>query len=280
MKKIHIITDSTSDISQIAAEKLGIDVVPMHVNIDGVDYIDGLTISNQDFFKKLRTAKILPRTSAPSPGAFLDVIKKYPQDEEILIMTISNDASATYSSARLAVDELERDNIVLYDTRQATLGLLALVHAAIQFRDVGDNAKTIVEKIQEISKRIVVQAAFDDLRYLRMGGRIPFTLAVLGSVINMKPIITMQDGKIHSAAKIIGMQRALNHIVYGLADTAVDDSLPAFVGHTDNPEMYKKFTDLIKIHKPDFPLDREASIGLAVGTHAGPGCVGIVYFTK
>ncbi|MDY0345742.1 MAG: DegV family protein [Bacilli bacterium] len=280
MKKIHIITDSTSDISQIAAEKLGIDVVPMHVNIDGVDYIDGLTISNQDFFKKLRTAKILPRTSAPSPGAFLDVIKKYPQDEEILIMTISNDASATYSSARLAVDELERDNIVLYDTRQATLGLLALVHAAIQFRDVGDNAKTIVEKIQEISKRIVVQAAFDDLRYLRMGGRIPFTLAVLGSVINMKPIITMQDGKIHSAAKIIGMQRALNHIVYGLADTVVDDSLPAFVGHTDNPEMYKKFTDLIKIHKPDFPLDREASIGLAVGTHAGPGCVGIVYFTK
>jgi fatty acid-binding protein DegV len=76
------------------------------------------------------------------------------------------------------------------------------------------------------------------------------------------------------------MQRALNHIVYGLADTVVDDSLPAFVGHTDNPEMYKKFTDLIKIHKPDFPLDREASIGLAVGTHAGPGCVGIVYFTK
>ncbi|HNY74911.1 MAG TPA: DegV family protein, partial [Bacilli bacterium] len=163
---------------------------------------------------------------------------------------------------------------------QATFGLLALVHAAIQFRDVGDNAKTIVEKVREVSKRIVVQAAFDDLRYLRMGGRIPFTLAVLGSVINMKPIITMQDGKIHSAAKIIGMQRALNHIVYNLADNNVDYSLPTFVGHTDNYEMFKRFTDLIKIHKPEFPLDREASVGLAVGTHAGPGCVAIVYFTK
>lgn len=280
MKRVHIITDSTSDISQHEAAKLGIDVVPMHVNIDGVDYIDGLTINNQDFFKKLRTAKILPKTSAPSPGSFLDIINKYPKDEEILIMTISSDASATYSSAKLAVEESERDNIVLYDTRQATIGLLALVHAAVSFRDVGDNARIIVEKIQEISKRIVVQAAFDDLRYLRMGGRIPFTLAVLGSVINMKPIITMQDGKIHSSAKIIGMQRALNHIVYTLADNDVDYSLPTFVGHTDNVEMYRKFTDLIKIHKPDFPLDREASIGLAVGTHAGPGCVAIVYFTK
>ena len=280
MKKVHIITDSTSDISQREAEKLGIDVVPLHVNIDGVDYIDGLTISNQDFFKKLRTAKILPKTSAPSPGSFLEVIKRYPKDEEILIMTISSDASATHSSAKIAVEEADRDNIVLYDTRQATFGLLALVHVAIQFRDVGDNAKTIVEKVREVSKRIVVQAAFDDLRYLRMGGRIPFTLAVLGSVINMKPIITMQDGKIHSAAKIIGMQRALNHIVYNLADNNVDYSLPTFVGHTDNYEMFKRFTDLIKIHKPEFPLDREASVGLAVGTHAGPGCVAIVYFTK
>ena len=280
MKKVHIITDSTSDISQIVGEKLGIDVVPLHVNIDGVDYIDGLTINNQEFFKKLRTAKVLPRTSAPSPGAFLEVMKKYPADEEILVMTISSDASATFSSAKLAVEELDRENIVLFDTRQATIGLLALVYAAVQFRDVGDNAKTIVEKLKEISKRIVVQAAFDDLRYLRMGGRIPFTLAVLGTVVNMKPIITMKDGKIHSSAKIIGMQRALNHIVYTLADNDVDYSLPTFVGHTDNVAMFKRFTDLVKIHKPEFPLDSEASIGLAVGTHAGPGCVAIVYFTK
>ncbi|MFA5422030.1 MAG: DegV family protein [Bacilli bacterium] len=280
MKKVHIITDSASDISQLSADKLDIDVVPIHISIDGVDYVDGLTISNQEFFQKLRTAKVLPKTSAPSPNAFLEVMKKHPVEDEILIMTISSDASATFSSAKLAVEELDRSNVVLFDTRQATLGLLALVHAAVQFRDVGDNAVTIVEKLKEISGRIVVQAAFDDLRYLRMGGRIPFALAVLGSVINMKPIITMQDGKIHSSAKVIGMQRALNHIVYHLADCDVDYSLPAFLGHTDNPEMFNKFTDLIKIHKPDFPLDSEASIGLAVGTHAGPGCVGIVYFTK
>lgn len=280
MSKVHIVTDSTSDISQALAEKLGIDVVPVHVNIDGVDYVDGLTISNQEFFKKLRTAKALPKTAAPSPLAFLEVLKKYPKDEEVLIMTISADASATYSSAKIAVEECKRNNVHLLDTRQATLGLLALVHAAVAFRDKGDNATRIIERLQEISKRIVVQAAFDDLRYLRMGGRIPFTLAVLGTVINMKPIITMHEGKIHSSAKVIGMQRALNHIVYGLADNDVDYSLPIFVGHTDSEEMFKRFISLIKIHKPEFPVDQQASIGLAVGTHAGPGCVGLVYFTK
>lgn len=280
MKKVHIVTDSTSDISQLVAGQLGIDVVPVHVNIDGVDYVDGLTISNQEFFHKLRSAKVLPKTAAPSPLAFLEVLKKYPQDEEVLIMTISSDASATYSSALIAVEESKRKNVFLLDTRQATLGLLALVHAAVKFRDEGADVKTIIDKIKDISKRIVVQAAFDDLRYLRMGGRIPFTLAVLGTVINMKPIITMQDGKIHSAAKVIGMQRALNHIVYGLSDNDVDYSLPIFVGHTDSEEMFKRFVDLIKIHKPEFPVERQASIGLAVGTHAGPGCVGLVYFTK
>lgn len=280
MSKVHIITDSTSDISQADAIKLGIDVVPVHVNIDGVDYVDGFTISNQEFFHKLRSAKILPKTAAPSPLAFLEVLKKYPQDEEVLIMTISSDASATYSSAKIAVEESKRKNVFLFDTRQATLGLLGLVHATVKFRDEGADTRSIIDKIKEISNRIVVQAAFDDLRYLRMGGRIPFTLAVLGTVINMKPIITMHDGKIHSAAKVIGMQRALNHIVYGLSDNDVDYSLPIFVGHTDNEEMFNKFISLIKIHKPDFPVERQASIGLAVGTHAGPGCVGLVYFIK
>lgn len=136
MSKVHIVTDSTSDISQALAEKLGIDVVPVHVNIDGVDYVDGLTISNQEFFKKLRTAKVLPKTAAPSPLAFLEVLKKYPKDEEVLIMTISADASATYSSAKIAVEECKRNNVHLLDTRQATLGLLALStppsHSAIK----------------------------------------------------------------------------------------------------------------------------------------------------
>jgi DegV family protein with EDD domain len=278
--KVHIITDSTSDISQIQAQKLSIDVIPLHVNIDGVDYIDGLTISNQDFFHKLRSAKVLPKTSAPSPQTFLDAFQKYPDDEEILVITISSDASATFSSARLAKEEHGKGNVTLYDSRQATLGLLALVHAAILFRDAGDDAKTIVSKLDAIGKRIVVQAAFDDLRYLRMGGRIPFSLALLGTMMNMKPIITMQDGKIHSSAKVIGMHRAINHIVYRLSDSDVDYALPTFVGHTDNLDIFNKFINLIKIHKPEFPVGNEASIGLAVGTHAGPGCVGIVYFTK
>lgn len=280
MKKVHIITDSTSDISQELAMVLGIDVIPLSVNIEGVDYIDGFTISNQEFFEKLRNSKVLPKTSAPSPKAFLDAINKYPSNEEILIMTISSDVSGTYNSAKLAVDELNRGNIVLLDTRQATIGLHALVQSAVIFRNQGDNLKTIVSKVKEISTRIVVQAAFEDLKYLRMGGRLPFIQAALGTVINLKPIITMKDGVVHAHSKTVGMKRALNYLVRNLEKNAVDYTLPTFIGHTDNLEMFEKFKSFIKYVKPEFPLDRTASIGLTVGTHAGPGCVGIVYFTK
>lgn len=195
-------------------------------------------------------------------------------------MTISSDASATYNSAKLAVVELNRDNIVLFDSRQATLGLHALVHAAVGYRDAGDDSLTIIEKLKEISQRIVVQAAFNDLKYLKLGGRIPSALAAVGSLINLKPIISMKNGQIVSEAKVLGMKRALNYLVRHLQSNYVDYNLPTFIGHTDNIEMFEKFRGFIKYIKPEFPIDKIASIGLAVGTHAGPGCVGLVYFKK
>lgn len=105
-------------------------------------------------------------------------------------------------------------------------------------------------------------------------------LAALGTIINLKPIITMKDGIVHAHSKTIGMKRALNYLVRNLEKNAVDYTLPTFIGHTDNLEMFEKFKSFIKYVKQEFPLDRTASIGLTVGTHAGPGCVGIVYFTK
>ena len=97
-----------------------------------------------------------------------------------------------------------------------TIGLHALVQSAVIFRNQGDNLKTIVSKVKEISTRIVVQAAFEDLKYLRMGGRLPFVQAALGTVINLKPIITMKDGVVHAHSKTIGMKRALNYLVRNL----------------------------------------------------------------
>ncbi len=278
--KVQIVTDSTSEISQQEAQQYGITVVPLHVEIEGKDYIDGVTISNKEFFTYLRTAKVLPRTSAINPDAFKETLLKLNKNEPILMILLSSDISATYQSALIAKEELKDLDITIWDSRQVTLGLCALVKAAIQFRDLGDDVVTIVEKLKDISARIVIEAAFNDLRYLAMGGRMPKAVAKIGSLINLRPIITMKNGKIHMASATIGMGRAMGHMVKRLANSQVDESLPRFIAHSDAPNIFDKFKRLVNVAKPEFPTDNPNFVGITVGSHAGPGCVGIVYFAK
>jgi DegV family protein with EDD domain len=278
--KINIVTDSTSEISQEEAKSLGITVIPLHVEIEGKDYIDGVTISNKEFFSYLRTAKVLPRTSAINPEAFKETFEKFGKDEQVLAILISSDLSATFQSAVIAKEQLSDHNITLWDSRQVTLGLCALVKAAVQYRDEGDDITTIISKLEEISTRMVLEAAFNDLRYLAMGGRMPKAVAKIGSLINLRPIITMKNGKIHMASATIGMGRAMGHMVKKLKANEVDDSLPRFIAHSDAQSIFDKFKRLVQVSKPDFPTDNPNFVGITVGSHAGPGCVGLVYFKK
>ncbi|MFA5236105.1 MAG: DegV family protein [Bacilli bacterium] len=278
--KLRIITDSTSEISQQEAAELGIIVIPLHVEIEGRDFIDGVTITNKEFFSYLRVAKKLPRTSAINPAAFIEAFSSVPDDEPILAILLSSDLSTTYQSAIIAKAEVQRQNITLYDSRQATLGLCALVKAAVQFRNQGDDIETIVAKLEEIGSRMVLEAAFNDLKYLAMGGRMPKAVAMVGSWINLRPIITMSHGKIHLASATIGIGRAMGHMVKRLVDTDVDETLPHFIAHSDAPDIFDKFKRLIAAAKPGFPTDNPNFVGITVGSHAGPGCVGLVYFKK
>jgi DegV family protein with EDD domain len=278
--KIRIITDSTSEITQAEAKEMGIDVAPLHVDINGKDYIDGVTITNKEFFNHLRTAKVLPKTSAVNPAAFMKIFNQYDKEDHILAILVSSGISATLQSADIARKELPDNKITIYDSQQVTLGLCALVHAAVQFRDAGDDVETIVNKLDDIRNRMVLQAAFNDLKYLKMGGRLPAAVAYIGSIIHLKPIIGMKDGRVHMLAKTIGMQRAMNYMVNYLVNSDVDESLPRFLGHSDAPETFDTFKALVAKAKTNFPIQNPKFIGISVGSHAGPGCVGLVYFKK
>lgn len=277
---IQIVADSTSEISQEEAKLLGITVIPLHVEIEGKDYIDGVTITNKEFFNYLRTTKVLPKTSAINPAAFIETLSTFNPSDRVLMILLSSSISGTYQSALIAKEEFKDRDITIYDSRQVTLGLCALVKAAVQFRDAGDDIPTIVAKLEEIGKRIVLQAAFNDLKYLAMGGRMPKAVAKVGSWINFRPIITMKDGKIHMASATIGMGRAMGHIIKKLANHDVDKDLPHFIAHSDAPDIFNKFKRLVNAAKPDFPTENANYVGITVGSHAGPGCVGLVYFIK
>lgn len=277
---LHIITDSTSDISQSLAKELGITVLPLTIIIEGKSYLDGIEINNSEFFTYLRTAKVLPKTAQVSVESFVKAIDQVPAEDEVLIITISSLLSGTYQAALLAKSMSNHQRVTIMDSMQATMGLGALVHAAVQFSNAGLDASQIVTKLNEILPRMVLEAGFDDLRYLKMGGRIPSALTTILGTLNLKPIITMKHGKIHMSSATIGMTRAMLHITHRLAKTEVDDELPAFLGHTDTPNDFAKFKAMIERVKPGFPTNRTLSVGATVGSHAGPGCVAIVYFEK
>lgn len=278
--KFHIITDSTSDISQVQAKELGITVLPLSIIIDGKAYLDGIDINNSEFFKYLRTAKELPKTAQVTVETFKQSFDQVPTDLPILVLTISSLLSGTYQAAMLAKTLSDHPRIEIMDSTQATMGLGALVHAAVQDQVRNMSIEETMNHLLEILPRLVLEAGFDDLRYLKMGGRIPSALTTILGTLNLKPIITMKNGKIHMSSATIGMTRAMLHMTHRLAKAHVDFDLPAFVGHTDTPEDFAKFISLIKKVNPQFPVERVLSIGASVGSHAGPGCVSLVYFEK
>lgn len=277
---LHIVTDSTSDVSQQAAKEMGVTILPLQILIDGKSYLDGIDIRNDEFFKFLRTAKELPKTAQVSVETFQKTFESFPIEDEVLVILISSMISGTFQAALLARSMSSHPNVTLFDSTQTTMGLGALIYAAVQFRDKGLKAAEIVAKLQEITPLMVLQAGFDDLRYLKMGGRIPGALTTVLGTFNLKPIITMKGGKIHMASATIGMTRAMLHMINRLKKADVDFSLPAFIGHTDTPEQFEKFKQMVLKANPNFPVDKQLSVGATVGSHAGPGCVAIVYFEK
>ncbi len=277
---LHIVTDSTSEISQSAAKELGITVLPLQILIDGKSYLDGIDIRNEEFFKYLRTATVLPKTAQVNVDTFVKTFDSFPPEDEVLVILISSLLSGTYQAATLAKSMTSHPKVTIMDSTQATMGLGALVYAAIQFKNDGFNAAQVVNKLNEILPRIVLAAGFDDLRYLKMGGRIPGALTTVLGTFNLKPIITMKNGKIHMASATIGMTRAMVHMINHLKKTDVDFTLPAFLGHTDTPQDFEKFKTMVAKANPQFPVDKQLSVGATVGSHAGPGCVAIVYFAK
>lgn len=277
---LHIVTDSTSEISQSTAKELDITVLPLQILIDGKSYLDGIDIHNEEFFKYMRTATVLPKTAQVNVDTFVKTFDSFSPEDEVLVILISSLLSGTYQAATLAKSMTSHPKVTIMDSTQATMGLGALVYAANQFKRDGLNAAQIVEKLNEILPRMVLAAGFDDLRYLKMGGRIPGALTTVLGTFNLKPIITMKNGKIHMASATIGMTRAMVHMINHLKKTDVDFTLPAFLGHTDTPQYFEKFKAMVVKANPAFPVDKQLSVGATVGSHAGPGCVAIVYFAK
>ena len=277
---VRIITDSTADISAENAEKLGITVLPLTIHFGETTYRDGVDITNKEFYDKLSTVDTLPTTAQIPPAVFADTFKKYiDEGDEIVCLLIGSKLSGTRQSAIIAADMLETDKIYIPDTQTVTIGLGLLVTVACEMRDKGMSAKEISDKMTELSEKVCIIALVATLKYLHMGGRLSGAAALIGGMLGICPLISVEKGEIKSIGKARGMNSAVKALDEKLKHEGyiADSSMPVSFGHTQAPDVLKVIMEQLS-YVGDCVL--VSDIGSVVGTHAGPGGAGIAYFKK
>lgn len=276
--KTRIIVDSTADLMPEYKERVSI--VPLTVHFGEQEYVDGVTIDHKTFYEKLVESDVLPTTSQATPDAFIKEYEKVKEaGESAVVITISSKFSGTYQSATIAAEEYE--NIYIVDSGCAAMGSGILVEMALELADAGLDAKAIAEKLEEEKKKIVIVALVDTLEYLKKGGRISKTVAFAGSLLNIKPVLSVIDGEIHMLGKARGSKMGNNLLVQEIEKAGgVDFSKPVLLGYSGLSDalLLKYIEDSRHLWDQGLETVRYTTIGSVIGTHAGPGAVAVAFF--
>ena len=279
---IRILTDSASDILPAEAEQLGVTVIPLNVTLeDGTVLRDGVDMTPSAYYEILAGCRKLPTTSQPSPELFENFfLKAAAAGDEVIGIFLSHALSGTYQCAKLAADMANVDNVLFVDSGHVCLSEALLVRLAVQLRDSGKTAGQIAAILEHAKEHLHLVAAIDDLKYLRKGGRLPAAVAVAGGMLGIKPLITIQDGKVAMAGKARGLPGAYVALFKKVEEMGgITPAFPALAGYTVSTREVTPIQTYLRdnLQQEDL-LVRQ--IGCVIGTHAGPGAFGIAFFDK
>lgn len=276
----RIIVDSTADLTPALKER--VHIVPLTVLFGDEQFVDGITINKHAFYEKLIECDVLPTTSQATPDAFMQEFEKAAQaGESAVVITLSSKLSGTYQSAVIAAAEY--DNIYIVDSGSAAIGSGILVERACQMLDAGMCAQEIAAKLEEEKEKLIVVALVDTLEYLKKGGRISKTVAMVGGVLNIKPVLSICDGEIHMLGRARGSKMGNNLLIQEIEKAGgVDFSKPVLLGYTGISDalLLKYIEDSKHIWEGNLTEVRYETVGSVIGTHAGPGAVAVAFFKK
>ncbi len=277
---IKIITDSTSDIPLERQEELGIEIVPLSVRFGSEEYIDGVTLTKPQFYQKLAECTELPTTAQVNPDRFTEIFKKYlDQGDEIIGMFLSSKLSGTCQSAAIAKDMLGSEKIHIIDSRNVTFGLALLVYEAVKMRDSGLSAQEICDGVDSLIKKLRFYIVLDTLKYLKMGGRLSGSSAFLGTVLHIKPIVSVVDGAVVVLEKKKGQKAAMEWIMQNVEREMPDLKHKVVFGGSVAPQFCAMMQDALNARVQGAESEL-VEMGAVVGTHGGPGCAGLTYIAK
>jgi len=280
-KKVAIATDSVSNLTADLVEQYDIKVIPQILNWEGTTYLDGIDITEPRFYARLATAKELPTTSQPSAGEFKEFFEGIGRDyERILCITVSDHLSGTLGSAMGAQQMIQDIPIEIIDSRSASMGQGFIVLAAARALQEGaelEEAAALVRRMVPITYAVFV---VDTLEFLHRGGRIGGAQRLLGSVLSIKPLLHLVDGKIEPLASVRTKRKALDKALELIeADTVGKGPLHAAVMYAANSNEANQFRQEVADRlKPVELLQTELTP--VIGTHTGPGLVGLAYYNE
>lgn len=280
---IQLIIDSASDIPVSYAKEHNLTYLPLPVTIGEKQYLSGVDITPQEFYEILIESDCLPVTSQVSPFGYEQAFRAaIERGDTPVAITLSSKLSGTYQSACIAAANFDGKAFVV-DSQNVSLGEAILVYYAEQLIAQGLSPRQLIEALDRMKQKIKVIALLDTLEYLKKGGRIPAAVAAIGGLLSIKPVVSIVDGEVQLIGKARGSKQGNNLLNEMIASSrGVDFSLPLTLGFSgiSNALLQKYITDsrtLWESHTDQLPV---LSIGATIGTHAGPGAIGVAFFEQ
>ena len=272
---VRIVTDSTADLTPEQQRGAGITVVPLNVHFGDEVFRDHVDLSADEFFRRLKASPQLPRTSQPSVGAFEEAFRKLREaGDEVVAVHLSSKVSGTYNSALMAAQSVGDGKIEVVDSLSTSMALGFMALEGARLAKAGRDRQAIAESLQALAPKARVICVVDTLTYLERGGRIGKARALLGSLLNVKPILQLKDGEVVPLGRARGRAQALSRLVELLERDGKVSQLAIMHGAAQ-PDA-EQLRDRVATSYPGLDI-LLTEIGAVLGTHTGPGVIGFTY---
>ncbi len=281
MSNIRIFSDSTSDLPLELRQRYGIGIVPLYVVFEDHTYRDGVDLTPAQLFDKVSRQGKLPKSAAPSPADFSQAFAPHiEKGERILYISLSSELSSTYQNARIAADDFAPGSVTVFDSLNLSTAIGIQVLRAARYAEEGLDVNEIVKKLEKIRPEVETEFAIDTLEYLHKGGRCSGMQNLIGSLLSIRPIIKVIDGKMTPAYKVRGKrEKAIDKMLQNLLANKDRLDGPVVVVNAAAEEDAIRLRDAI-LRETDAEEVLMSSAGCVISTHCGPATIGLMYTTK
>lgn len=286
MNKVIICTDSTCDLSEELVKQYDIKIIPLHITFDDKSYDDRIDINLEELYERVETTGEMPKTAACSPSEFIKFLKPYIEEGyDIFYTGISSNLSTTYQSLCIAMEEFPEGRIYASDSKNLSTGIALLLLKACKYRDRGLSAKEIKERIDAIVPHVKVQFVIKTLDYLYKGGRCSSLTKIFGTMLRIRPMIVVREGKLKVGKKVIGLMKKAVSVMTEMFinDLPNIDLENVFITNTTSSDV--SYQEIDQRFKECGVYDKVKNIyhttaGCVIGSHCGAGTIGILYIMK